>query len=82
MYENLKCQKLPLKKWRDHIFLGGGGNCTAKNKDIALKLCMHFDNNAFGTYFDNVYSSFYKLKVSDIIGKYCFNENFEFGEPN
>ena len=40
------------------------GNCTVKNKDIALKISMH----VACMHVDNVYSVFYNLKILDFIG--------------
>ena len=43
------------------------GHCTAKNKDIALKFCLH----VVCMYLDNIYSGFLNtLKILDYIGNY------------
>ena len=43
------------------------GHCTAKNKDIALKFCLH----VVCMYFDHIYSGFlYTRKILDLNGNY------------
>ena len=42
------------------------GHFTAKNKNIALKYCMH----VVCMYLDRIYSVFYSLIMLDFIGKY------------
>ena len=63
----LKMQKKwRFKKWRHHPYLFWD-NCTAKNKDVALKFSM-WD---VCMYFDNIYSGVLdSLKILDFMGNY------------
>ena len=59
MYNNWKYQKCVSKS--DITLILVFGHCTAKNKNVALKLCM---------YVDSMYSVFDILKILIFIGKY------------
>ena len=65
--------------WRHHLYLFFG-HCTAKNKDIALKLCMRVG----WRYLDHIYSISCLIywNILDFIGNYFDSDILNFGGQN